>query len=262
MKFFNKLLLQWRFAIPIILIAVGIFLNVHAGMQLIMRHSAKPSPTPYPTISKPFNQLLKATPPTTVSTAADKTFSAQEIQRATAGKQKLGHFPYPEGEPNKMMVIGSYAQHEYQRYERLAPEAALALMKLIYTAREEGIWIIPVSGFRSVAAQEKLFKAQVQRRGSPEAAAKLSAPPGYSEHQTGYALDLADGHFPKQDITYNFAKTDAFRWLSIHAKEFSFELSFPENNPQGVSYEPWHWRFVGSPEAQSIFSHSKLVRVQ
>jgi D-alanyl-D-alanine carboxypeptidase len=54
-----------------------------------------------------------------------------------------------------------------------------------------------------------------------------------------------------------FAKTDAFRWLTLHAQEYGFELSFPENNPQGVSYQPWHWRFVASPEAQTIFSRSK-----
>ncbi len=39
--------------------------------------------------------------------------------------------------------------------------------------------------------------------------------------------------------------------------EFGFELSFPENNPQGVRYEPWHWRFVSSPEAQAIFRRSE-----
>jgi D-alanyl-D-alanine carboxypeptidase len=154
-----------------------------------------------------------------------------------------------------MLIIASYATGEYQRFERLAPDASLALLKLIYTARNDGVWIVPVSGFRNISDQEKLFDAQIQRRGSPEAAAKLSAPPGYSEHHTGYAIDVTDGRFPKQDITYNFATTDAFKWLTIYAKEFGFEMSFPENNSQGVSYEPWHWRFVGSNEAKEIFKN-------
>ena len=154
-----------------------------------------------------------------------------------------------------MLIIASYATGEYQRFERLAPDASLALLKLIYTARDDGVWIVPVSGFRNISDQEKLFNAQIQRRGSPEAAAKLSAPPGYSEHHTGYAIDVTDGRFPKQDITYNFATTDAFKWLTIYAKEFGFEMSFPENNSQGVSYEPWHWRFVGSNEAKEIFKN-------
>ncbi len=255
MKFFKKLLPQWRVAIPVILILLGIFLNVYAAKQFIMWHSAKPSSKPSLAIS----QNSKITLTSRVSTAADNIFSDQDIQKTTVSEPKFGHFPYPEGNPNKMMVIGSYAQHEYQRFERLAPEAALALIKLIYAARDEGAWIIPVSGFRSVAAQEKLFLSQIQRRGSIEAAVKLSAPPRYSEHATGYAIDLADGHFPKKDVTYDFAKTDAFKWLNLHAKEFGFELSFPENNSQGVSYEPWHWRFVGSAEATAIFKRARSV---
>ena len=96
-------------------------------------------------------------------------------------------------------------------------------MKLIYAARDEEVWIVPVSGFRTVTAQEKLFQRQIKKRGSSEAAAKLSAPPGYSEHHTGYAIDLTDGNFPRQDITSQFAETKAFRWLTLHAKEFGFE---------------------------------------
>lgn len=255
MKFFKNLLQQWRVAIPIILITLGIILNVHATRQFIMWHSVKPSPALPPNIS----HSLKVTPKPKISTAANKIFLDQNIEKITAGEPKYGHFPYPEGDYNKMIIISSYAKNEYQRFERLAPEAALALMKLIYAARDENVWIIPVSGFRHIAAQEKLFKAQIERRGSVEAAVKLSAPPGYSEHATGYAVDIADGHYPKQDVTYDFSKTDAYKWLNIHAKEFGFELSFIENNSQGVSYEPWHWRFVGSAEAATIFKRARSV---
>ncbi|WP_242038816.1 M15 family metallopeptidase [Anabaena lutea] len=228
-------------------------LNGYAVMQFVMRSLTHSLPTPSPSISQP----LKIIPSASVANTNIQVASLQKQERVTAYPPKFGHFPYSEGDTEKMIIIGSYAQHEYQRFEQLAPEAALALMKLIYAARDEGVWIIPVSGFRSIATQDKLFQSQIQRRGSPEAAAKLSAPPGYSEHHTGYALDLADGHFPKQDVTYNFANTDAFRWLSQHGKEFGFELSFPANNLQGVSYEPWHWRFIGSPNAVRIFARAK-----
>ena len=157
-----------------------------------------------------------------------------------------------------MMTIASYATGEYQRFESLAPEAGKALMKMIYAAREEGIWIVPVSGFRTIDFQEKLFQRQIQRQGSPEAAAKLTAPPGYSEHHTGFAVDLTDGNSSyKEDITLAFANTPAFKWLTRRAGEFGFELSFPENNPQGVSYEPWHWRFIGSPHADETFANAR-----
>ncbi|OCR02617.1 hypothetical protein BCD67_17880 [Oscillatoriales cyanobacterium USR001] len=166
----------------------------------------------------------------------------------------MGHLYYPEATQNHLTLIASYAQQQYQRFEYLDQEAAKALMKLIYAARDEGVWIIPVSGFRDVKRQKLLFDEQIARLGSAEAAAKVSAPPGYSEHHTGYAVDLADGRFPKQDITNAFVDTDAYRWLSQHAKEYGFEMSFPLNNSQGVMFEPWHWRFIGSPRAATIFS--------
>jgi len=166
----------------------------------------------------------------------------------------LGHLPYSQAEQSQLMMIGSYAQKQHQRFEFMDIEAGKALMQLIYAARDEGVWIVPVSGFRTIEEQKKLFEAQIKRRGSEQAAASFSAPPGYSEHATGLAVDLTDGRFPKQDVTLEFEKTDAFRWLTRHAKEFGFQMSFPNNNSQGVSYEPWHWRFVGSPRAAQIFA--------
>jgi D-alanyl-D-alanine carboxypeptidase len=253
MKFIKKLRSQWHFVIAIILIAIGIILNSYAISKFIGQGFISSFQTSSPTISQ-----KSQTTPSTVSPQV--TSGNQQLKAGTSSQPKLGHFPYPEGDVGKMMIVSSYAQKEYQRFERLAPEAALALMKLIYAARDEGVWIIPVSCFRGITDQEKLFKAQIQRRGSTEAAAKISAPPGYSEHHTGYAVDLADGHLPKKDITYDFAKTNAFQWLKLHAKDFGFEMSFPENNPQGVSYEPWHWRYVGSPEASAIFRSARSSR--
>lgn len=234
LKLISKLWERFRFILVIVLVLIGVALNIYAITQLAKHKSSISQPTPTTNVSS-------------------KLVSPRKTDQRLSGKPSLGHLPFVEGNSSQMLTVASYGPGEYQRFERLDPQAALALMKLIYAARYEGVWIIPVSGFRSIADQEKLFEAQIQKLGSPEAAAKLSAPPGYSEHHTGYAIDLADGHFQKQDITYNFATTDAFKWLNLHAKEFGFELSFPQNNSQAVSYEPWHWRFVGSPEAQAIF---------
>ena len=249
LKLISKLWKRLRFVLVFVLVLIGIALNIYAATQFAKRESTISQPAPN------IERELKVQPaPTPTASVPSKAVSPGTTDDKTLlGKSNLGHFPFVEGNSSEMLTIASYGPGEYQRFEKLAPEAALALMKLIYAARYEGVWIVPVSGFRNIADQEKLFEVQIQKLGSPEAAAKLSAPPGYSEHHTGYAIDLADGHFPKQDITYNFATTDTFKWLNLHAKEFGFELSFPENNAQGVSYEPWHWCFVGSPEAQVIF---------
>ena len=170
---------------------------------------------------------------------------------------KLGHFPYKEAKEQNLVVIASYAQGKYQRYERLHKDAALALMRMIYAARDSGVWIVPVSGYRDIEKQGYLFKAQVRRRGTEMEAAKLSAPPGHSEHHTGFTIDLTDGLYLNQDITYKFASSDAYKWLVAHAYKFGFELSFPENNSQGVSFEPWHWRYIGSSDALKTFARAR-----
>jgi zinc D-Ala-D-Ala carboxypeptidase len=120
-------------------------------------------------------------------------------------------------------------------------------------ARSEGVLLVPISGFRSVSYQQGLFGRAVRRHGSERKAARWVAPPGRSEHHTGWALDVGDGSRPEADVAASFEKTPAFRWLSSHAGRFGFELSFPRNNPQGVGYEPWHWRYVGVEEARRLF---------
>ncbi|WP_318699794.1 MULTISPECIES: M15 family metallopeptidase [unclassified Roseofilum] len=185
----------------------------------------------------------------------EKEFNESISVRKQSSESKFGHLSYTEIESANLIVVGSYGQHQYQRFEKLMPEAALALMKMIYTARDDGVWIIAASGFRSYKIQEELFNRKVQIQGSDREAAKSVAPPGYSEHRTGYAVDLVDGHSPNADINSNFATTAAFQWLVQHAQDFGYELSFPENNPQQVKYEPWHWRFIGSPKAQKLFKN-------
>ncbi|HEY9621452.1 MAG TPA: M15 family metallopeptidase [Crinalium sp.] len=169
---------------------------------------------------------------------------------------RFGHLLYAEADADRLMVVGSYSQDLEQRFERLLPDAGLALMRMIDAARMHGVWIVPVSGFRDAGRQEMLFKLQIQRQGSASAAAKSVAPPGFSEHHTGYAVDLADGLARARDVTLRFGETDAFKWLMQNAHDFGFELSFPENNSQGVEYEPWHWRYVGSPDAARTFAEA------
>lgn len=84
-------------------------------------------------------------------------------------------------------------------------------------------------------------------------------PPGFSEHHTGYAVDIGDGNAPHTHLEETFADTAAYRWLTAYAARFGFELSFPPNNPQGVMYEPWHWRFVGDSHSLETFYGSRTA---
>ncbi|HEY9618014.1 MAG TPA: D-alanyl-D-alanine carboxypeptidase family protein, partial [Microcoleaceae cyanobacterium] len=52
-------------------------------------------------------------------------------------------------------------------------------------------------------------------------------------------------------------QTAAFQWLQANAAHYSFELSFPKDNRQGVSYEPWHWRYVGDIQSLKTFYRAR-----
>ena len=65
------------------------------------------------------------------------------------------------------------------------------------------------------------------------------APPGYSEHHSGRAIDIASAGSPP--MTQDFEQTPAFAWLSANAGRFGFVMSFPRGNPYGYVFEPWHW---------------------
>lgn len=168
-------------------------------------------------------------------------------------KTYLNHFPYSENpQPNLVKVADFYGREEF-----LDRAVASAFTQMKSDAKASGVDLTLISGFRSIAQQEKLFQKQINRRGSKEAAARLSAPPGYSEHHTGYALDIGQGEDIDTFLKFDFENTRAYRWLMENAKNYGFELSFPEGNSQGVSYEPWHWRYVGSPEATTIFASAR-----
>lgn len=162
----------------------------------------------------------------------------------------LGHRPFAEAPSDQLVTIGSYQGRSVQLHRR----AAQAWGAMTQAAAQAGVILVPISGFRSIADQEYLFFQQARKRAlRPQERALVSAPPGYSEHHTGYALDIGDGRDPSTDVELSFTRTAAWRWLTQNAARFGFELSFPENNPQGISFEPWHWRYVGDRESLETF---------
>lgn len=162
----------------------------------------------------------------------------------------LGHRPFAEAPADQLETIGSYQGRPVQ----LRRTAAQAWRSMRQAAAQAGVTLVPISGFRSIADQEYLFFQRARQRSlRPQERALVSAPPGYSEHHTGYALDIGDGRDPATDVELSFTRTAAWAWLNRHAARFGFELSFPEGNPQGISFEPWHWRYVGDRHSLETF---------
>jgi D-alanyl-D-alanine carboxypeptidase len=164
----------------------------------------------------------------------------------------LGHLPYPEAPASELKPITADGSI------KLRKAAAKKFEAMVAAARESGVVLVPISGFRSIEYQQHVFfDIKAQRDQTARKRAEVSAPPGYSEHHTGYAADIGDGAVPAMDLNPNFDKTRAFKWLQANAARFNFEMSFPKNNSQGVSYEPWHWRFVGDRQSLETFYRAK-----
>jgi D-alanyl-D-alanine carboxypeptidase len=123
----------------------------------------------------------------------------------------------------------------------LVSEAAEAWREMKQAARQDGVVVQIVSAFRSVERQIEIVQMKLARGMSVETILSLNAPPGYSEHHTGCAIDLNTPGCPATEEP--FEDTDAFRWLTAHAGRFGFALSYPRGNPSGFMYEPWHWCF-------------------
>lgn len=162
--------------------------------------------------------------------------------------QLLGHLAYNEAPLSELEPISADGQITLRK------AAAIAYRQMSDAAAAAGVRLAPLSGFRSKSDQTELFfRVKEQRNQGVTKRAEVSAPPGYSEHHTGYAIDIGDADRPDTHLSQNFEETPAFEWLSNHAAQYSFELSFTRDNPQGVSYEPWHWRFVGDAQSLETF---------
>jgi D-alanyl-D-alanine carboxypeptidase len=174
---------------------------------------------------------------------------------ATNNDTVLGHLAYPEVPESELLAI------TFDGRIKMRQAAAERFQQMAQAARSTGIILAPISGFRSVKEQEQLFfNVGAQRNQTPAQRAALSAPPGHSEHHTGYAVDIGDGAVPATNLQANFEDTKAYQWLQANAARFSFEMSFPKDNVQGVSYEPWHWRFVGDRNSLETFYKARNLK--
>ena len=227
----------------------------------------KPLPANAPTPQKPSPSPTTAGTDTSLALPSESAYpqedlpaqpSASAVSGGLAGSA-FGHLPYGEDDPSRLTEVEPYVRGDYQRAEALDYEAAQAFSNMQRVARSQGINLMAISGYRSIASQKELFDSQTQRKGSEAIAAEYSAPPGHSEHHTGYAVDIADASQPDTDLKHSFENTPAYRWLLENAYMYGFEQSFPKNNVQGVSFEPWHWRYVSSEQAAKTFAVARTA---
>jgi D-alanyl-D-alanine carboxypeptidase len=160
----------------------------------------------------------------------------------------------PEGYAPHDLVYPDVAFSFRERIEKrmLRREAAEALERLFAAAAADNIMLVGISGYRSYATQRAIFARQVRNRGEREAA-RVSAYPGRSEHQTGWAIDVSSASVGYA-LDASFGDSREGRWLAANAARFGFIIRYPEGMEwrTGYIYEPWHIRYVGIENAREI----------
>jgi zinc D-Ala-D-Ala carboxypeptidase len=171
----------------------------------------------------------------------------------------FGHFRFDE--PGEAALVNAPAELSGGSCQQVHANMAGPLSAMVAAATVEnaavGRSIMAISCYRSVERQADLFcdRPRVAQRGYG-GQARWIAPPGYSEHATGLSIDFGSRGENQCNLRSCFAGTQVGRWLADNAGRFGFELSFPQGNEQGVAYEPWHYRFVGSVGARAMFDRA------
>jgi len=207
--------------------------------------------------------------PAIAQASVEELCNGQRVAAEPDGRM-LGHLPY--GQASSPELVTMPARFALGSPCQLRPEAAADLSRMLTAATAAGLsgQIRAVSCYRTVNRQRVVFCSQIgpgKRCKNAAERARYVGPPGYSEHSTGYAIDFGTrGSAGCPDVDACFARTRAGRWLLANASDFGFELSFPAGNAQGVTWEPWHWRWVGTAAsapgagpARAVFARARTA---
>lgn len=146
--------------------------------------------------------------------------------------------------------------------EQLDSKVATHYEKMYDAAEKDGVYLTPCSGYRSYELQERNYNGKVaffEGQGYSTEDAKVKAatiimPPGSSEHNLGYAMDIVC-------VDEWFEDTDEFKWLQENAADYGFIMRYPEDKQDitKVIYEPWHWRYVGVDVAKEMKASGQVL---
>lgn len=143
-------------------------------------------------------------------------------------------------DPEKLVQLPQENTFEdYRIY--LNKETRDAFVKMAEAAKSDSIILIVDSGYRSANFQKRIIKRRMELGDSFERVMRFVAPPGYSQHETGRAVDLVPSEV-------RFAKTKIYDWLQENAGKFGFSETYPEDIIPKSRWEPWHWYYEGEDD--------------
>lgn len=129
---------------------------------------------------------------------------------------------------------------------------APAIKEMFLAAKQDNVFLVFGSGYRSGALQKQFYDNYVSKDGIT-AADTYSARPGHSEHQTGFSADITSKR-NECHLETCFSETPEGQWLAANAYKYGFIIRYPKDKQTitGYQYEPWHVRFVGKELASEI----------
>ena len=189
------------------------------------------------------NQVNASLPQTETDSIKVANYSDTETPIVEPQKNPLSDLPYSQIAEMELAYIVADSD------VRLQINAAKKFHKMLDAARNDGINLVALRGFKSKSELEALVSnTNTIEENYPENFSPLS----YGEYITGYAVDIGDKNAPETYQNVEFENTAAFQWLKNNAAYFSFEM-IPVDDEKGVGYEPWHWRYVGDRHSLETF---------
>ncbi len=189
-----------------------------------------------------------------VNVDADKK-AYENNQKADVNKGNLilvNKYNYLEENYTPANLMNMSTKFAYQDKQTIV-EVNEAFINMYNAALKDGVNFYITSAYRSFTYQKELYAKYLLNYGE-DYTNTISARPGFSEHQTGLALDILSEHVQMSE----FVNTKAYKWLKENSYKYGFILRYPENKSYitGYAFEPWHYRYLGEEIALKVYQEN------
>ena len=164
-------------------------------------------------------------------------------------------------EPDDLVTISTKYSWGNSGSQKTRQEVYDAYLKMHKAAQSEtNIYLMVMSSYRNYSDQERVYNNYKKSQGEAYADS-IAARPGFSEHQTGLALDIFS---LKNPTKAQFKDSDDYKWLKENSYKYGFILRYPDGkeNITGYKFESWHYRYVGKDLAAKLYNNGNWITLE